>query len=91
MYLKYCIMELYLRDNPIKRWVRSLKELTLKTARVNKGLTQSQAAKRLNVSKGTLGNWERGKCFPSIERVKQIEELYEVAYDDLIFLKSNCT
>lgn len=64
-------------------------EITLKAARINKGFTQAQAAKSLKVSKDTIGNWERGKSYPNIKNVKDIEKLYGVSYDDIIFLPSN--
>lgn len=62
--------------------------ITLKAARVNKGLTQLEAAKLLNVSKDTVGNWERGKSYPNMKNIKEIEKVYGVSYDDLIFLPS---
>lgn len=60
--------------------------LTLKAARVNKGLTQEEAAKLINVGKDTLGNWERGKTFPDVLHLKQIEKVYGISYDNIIFL-----
>lgn len=60
--------------------------MTLKAARVNKKLKQSEAAKRIGVSLSTLSKWERGKCFPSVKYIPQITEVYGVEYDDLIFL-----
>ena len=35
--------------------------ITLKSARVNKGLTQAQAAKEIGITVDTLSNYERGK------------------------------
>lgn len=65
-------------------------ELTLKAARVNKNLTQRQAAKLLGVSEYTLFNYEKGKTFPSCkETLDKIQEIYEIKYDDLIFLPKN--
>ena len=63
--------------------------ITLKAARVNKNLTQSQAAYRLGVSEATLRNYEFGRSFPDALVLKKIEELYGVGYDDLIFLPEN--
>lgn len=63
--------------------------LTLKAARINRGFTQKNAAKELNVSKDTLGNWERGKTFPPIDKLSEICELYKVNINDLIFLPAN--
>lgn len=61
--------------------------ITLKAARVNNNLTQKQAADKIGVSKDTVGNWEKGKTFPSADFIKKIEVVYNVRYDDLIFLK----
>lgn len=63
--------------------------VTLRAARVNKGLTQSKAAEKLGVSKDTISNYERGKTFPNADTIKRIEEVYEVGYNDIIFLPNN--
>ena len=44
-------------------------KLTLKAARVNKGLTQEDVAKALNVTKKTVGSWEMGKTMPKIDKI----------------------
>lgn len=36
-------------------------QITLAAARVNAGLTQTDVAKAMRVSKATVGNWESGK------------------------------
>lgn len=61
-------------------------KLTLKSARVNAGLTQAAAGKALGVSGVTLSSWERGKTFPDAVQIKKIEKLYGVSYNDIIFL-----
>lgn len=61
-------------------------EVTLKAARVNKGLTQSEAAKLLGISADVLSNWERGVTFPDVIQLKTIEKVYGVSYQHLIFL-----
>ena len=60
--------------------------MTLKAARVNRKLGQAEAAKQIGVSLSTLSNWERGVCFPSVKYITRITEVYNVKYDDLIFL-----
>ena len=60
--------------------------ITLKAARVNKGLTQEEAGRRLNVSQYTISNWECGKTFPDAKQILAIQDVYGVKYDDLIFL-----
>lgn len=59
--------------------------ITLKSARVNKNLTQAQAAKLLGITEYTLSNYERGKSYPDVPVIQMIEKVYEVPYSDLIF------
>lgn len=61
-------------------------EITLKAARVNKNLTQAQAAKLLGISKDTIWNYENGRSYPDVIALKKIEALYGVSYNDIIFL-----
>ncbi len=64
-------------------------KITIKSARVNAGLTQKAAAKKLNVSNKTLCDWEKGNSVPNVLQVEKMCELYGVAYDNLNFLPSN--
>ena len=59
--------------------------ITLKSARVNKNLTQAEAAKKLRISVDTLSNYERGKSYPDVPVIKRMEDLYGVPYSELIF------
>lgn len=63
-----------------------MSELTLKALRVNAGLTQKEAAGKLNISNKTLCSWEKGKTFPSQPMIKKICELYHVRYDAIKFV-----
>lgn len=60
--------------------------LTLKTARELSGLNQEEAAKILNITADTLRNYEKGKSYPDIPMLRQIENLYHVSYSQIIFL-----
>lgn len=60
--------------------------MTLKMAREIKGMTQEYAAKLIGVSVDTLGNYERGKSYPDIPVLRNIEKVYEIPYDRIIFL-----
>lgn len=60
--------------------------MTLKAIRINKGLSQEEAAKLIGIGSDTLSNYERGITFPDIPVLKKIEEVYEVKYDDINFL-----
>lgn len=63
--------------------------ITLKAARVNVGLTQKEAAKRLNISNKTIWAWENGKSMPNANKIDAICNLYAVSYDDIIFLPND--
>jgi len=60
--------------------------MTLKAIRINKGLSQEEAAKQIGIGSDTLSNYERGITFPDIPVLKKIEEVYGVKYDDINFL-----
>ena len=57
--------------------------ITLKAARVNKNFTQDYVAKKLNVTKKTIGSWESGKTSPDTKYVGMLCELYGASYIDI--------
>lgn len=59
---------------------------TLKTARELNGYTQEEACTLLGVSKDCVSNWERGKAYPDVPKIRKIEEVYGIPYDQLLFL-----
>ncbi|WP_251455003.1 helix-turn-helix transcriptional regulator [Veillonella intestinalis] len=61
-------------------------KITLKAARVNKNLTQEQAAKLIGISVFTLINYESGKSFPDVPIIERIEKVYDIPYHRLNFL-----
>jgi transcriptional regulator with XRE-family HTH domain len=63
--------------------------ITLKAARINRNLSQKEAAKALKVSNKTLWSWENGLSVPKADKIDAICELYEIPYDNLIFLPAN--
>ena len=65
--------------------------ITLKAARVNKGLTQKEAAMALGVAVSTLIQYEAGKTFPDVPVIKKIEDLYNVSYNDINFFSTEKT
>lgn len=67
-----------------------LMAITLKAARVNAGMTQIEAAKKLGISKGTLASYEMYRTKPDVERAQQIADLYGTTVDRLIFLPKDC-
>ena len=61
--------------------------ITLKAARVNRGLLQAEAASRLHVSDKTLRSWEKGRSYPRTVQLMELCALYGVPLSDLILLK----
>lgn len=61
--------------------------ISLKAARVNRNLKQSDAAKHVGVSVKTICNWELGKSFPPADALINLCELYEVPIDQIFLPK----
>lgn len=64
-------------------------DITLKAARINRNLTQREAASLIGIRKETLAKYEKGQTFPNIPILKRIEEVYGVEYKELIFIPDN--
>lgn len=65
--------------------------MTMKAARVNRGLNQQEAADIIGVSRTTLQSWETYKSYPTVAQLPAIEAAYGLKYDDIIFLPSDYT
>ena len=63
--------------------------MTLRALRINRGLSQEVAAKKLGIASSTLSKWENAKSFPNAIDLRKIEELYQASYNDIIFLPNN--
>jgi transcriptional regulator with XRE-family HTH domain len=57
--------------------------ITLKAARVNKGITQEELADTLKVSKKTISSWESGKTVPKIDKIQPLCAALEMEYNDI--------
>lgn len=62
-------------------------ELTerLVEARKTKGLSQADAAERLNVSRQAISRWETGTGMPTLDNLIQMGKLYQVSLDELVY------
>lgn len=60
-------------------------KLTLKAARVNAKLTQTEAAEKIGCSVSTLKNWENGRTFPKQPHIEKMCALYGVSFDNINF------
>lgn len=58
-------------------------ELSLKAARVNAGLKQSEVCKQLGIARGTLSRWESGKGTPRLKQLIMLCGMYGVKAEDI--------
>lgn len=58
--------------------------ITLAAARVNKGLTQNEAAELIGVCKKTLIEYEKGKRVPSIKVLNRMSDVYSWPVDGFL-------
>lgn len=65
--------------------------ITLKAARINKDLTQIEAAKMLGIAPDTLRQYEAGNTFPDVPMIQKIEKLYGVSYNEINFFSNEKT
>lgn len=60
-----------------------MKNLSLKAARVNTGLTQEEAAQAINVTGKTLISWEKGVTHPTVDKLLRLCSPYDVQISDI--------
>ena len=59
----------------------------LKELRSEKGMTQTDVARRLNMSKMAVSHWEKGNSEPSIEQLKALAAMFDTSVDYLVGFK----
>lgn len=57
--------------------------ITLKAARVNANLTQTEVAEEMGITRDTLRNWESKKTCPSKIQYDKLLKLYRVPYNSI--------
>lgn len=65
-------------------------QITIKAARVNAGLKQSEAAAKIGVNTATIINWEKGKTSPTSVQLQRLLDVYGISVDS-IFLRDPAT
>lgn len=60
-------------------------KLSLKSARINAGYSQEEAAYLLRISQATLSAWERNMWLPNILKALELADLYGVDVKDIKF------
>lgn len=63
-----------------------MKSYSLKSIRINLGLTLEEAARLIGISKSTLFNYEHFKTTPDFDKIQKITKVYGVEYDEIRFL-----
>lgn len=58
-------------------------QVTLRAARVNRGMKQADAARSIGVSSRTIYNWEIGNRFPPADKLLSLCDLYGVPMDNI--------
>ncbi len=56
----------------------------LKTLRLQRGITQEELAKIINVTKTTISYYENGKRIPTLQNLIDLSNYFEVTTDYLI-------
>lgn len=57
---------------------------SMRSNRIKKGLTQAELAKKLNISKRTIINYESGSTLPTPETMESISIILEIPLEDMI-------
>ena len=52
--------------------------------RKEKGLSQEDLGKKINVTRQTISNWELGGTFPNPEQLKLLSKEFQISIDDLL-------
>lgn len=58
-------------------------QINLAAARVNAGLTQTDVAKKMGVTKATIINWEKGRVALGIPELEMLSNLYKIPQDNI--------
>lgn len=62
-----------------------MSKITLKAARVNKGLTQEAAAKLIGIAQATLRAYEQGVRLPSVEIATRMLDVYGMPFEAILW------
>jgi putative transcriptional regulator len=60
-----------------------MERVSIRALRIDRGMTQAELAKALNVTKKTVGSWEQGKTCPRLDKIEAICEVLGASYDSI--------
>ncbi|UNL87448.1 helix-turn-helix domain-containing protein [Priestia koreensis] len=56
----------------------------LKAKREEHHFSQEDVAKVLNISRQSISKWENGNCYPDLDNLIKLSDLYKISLDELI-------
>ena len=56
----------------------------LKKSRINKGYSQVDVAKQLNISRQSISKWENSNSYPDLDNLVKLSTYYDISIDDLL-------
>lgn len=66
-------------------------KVSLRAARVNANMTQTEAAEAIGVDKTTILRWEQGKSYPDYFKLESLCKAYDVPIDNIFLSRSSLT
>lgn len=70
-------------------YTRESLHIRLKHFRNLKGLSQTEVAEKLSLSRQAISNWEANKSYPDLDNIVLLSKLYEVSVDELLGTSMN--
>lgn len=58
-------------------------KISLKAARINAEMTQTDVAVKIGVLRDTIGRWENGQTKPRMDQLAKMSELYQIPVEKL--------
>ena len=59
----------------------------LKLKRLIAGYSQTELAEVLGVTPGSVSQWETGRTYPSVKRLKKLSEVLDIPVEEIIELE----
>lgn len=65
-------------------YTRESLHIRLKHFRNLKGLSQTEVAEKLSLTRQAISNWEANKSYPDLDNIVLLSKLYDVSVDELL-------
>lgn len=57
--------------------------LVIREKRIQKGMTQAELAKAVNVNQTAVSQWERNLTFPTLDKARLLAQTFQCSIDEL--------